>query len=214
FILAALMSILLITRHTRAEEESGRAELVRANVVGRQAHLTAALIVAVLANLATLVVVTALVLAAGYAAMGSLLVGTSTALVGMAFAAIAAITAQLSENSRSASGMAGAVLGVAFVLRALGDMAALGGSALSWASPLGWASQSGPYVLDRGWPLLFLLALSVAAVVGAFGLQGRRDLGAGLLATPHGPPRARWGLGSPHGLAVRLQRGAVLGWGA
>src|SRR5699024_3151291 len=82
FILAALMSILLITRHTRAEEESGRAELVRANVVGRQAHLTAALIVAVLANLATLVVVTALVLAAGYAAMGSLLVGTSTALVG------------------------------------------------------------------------------------------------------------------------------------
>lgn len=213
FILAALMSILLITRHTRAEEESGRAELVRASVVGRQAHLTAALIVAVLTNLAVAVVVTSLSLAAGYGVTGSLLVGSGTALVGIAFAGITAVTVQLSEHGRSASGMAGAVLGVAFLLRALGDMAAVGGSPLSWASPLGWASQTGPYVLDRWWPLLLLVALTVVTAVSAFLLQNRRDLDAGLLATRHGPPRARPALGTPNGLAVRLQRGAVLGWG-
>src|SRR5699024_8580211 len=42
YLLAALMSIMLVTRHTRVEEQAGRAELVRANVTGRHAALTAA----------------------------------------------------------------------------------------------------------------------------------------------------------------------------
>lgn len=213
FVLAALMSILLVTRHTRAEEESGRAELVRASVVGRHAHLTAALIVAALANLGVLVVITAMSVAGGYGAMGSLLIGTGTALVGMAFAGIAAVTAQLSENSRPTSGMAGAVLGAAFALRALGDMAAVGGTALSWASPLGWASQTAPFVHDRWWPLALLVALAIAAVAAGFALQHRRDLGAGLLASSKGPARARDVLGTPLGLAARLQLAAVVAWG-
>lgn len=41
-ILSGLMSVLLVVRHTRVEEQTGRAELVRANVVGRHAPLTAA----------------------------------------------------------------------------------------------------------------------------------------------------------------------------
>ena len=40
---AGLMGLLTVVRHTRAEERSGRAELVRANAVGRHAQLTAAL---------------------------------------------------------------------------------------------------------------------------------------------------------------------------
>ena len=40
------MAILLVVRHTRAEEETGRAELVGAGVVGRHAPLAAALITA------------------------------------------------------------------------------------------------------------------------------------------------------------------------
>jgi ABC-2 type transport system permease protein len=40
---AALMSIMTVSRHTRVEEQSGRAELVRAGVVGRHAPLAAAL---------------------------------------------------------------------------------------------------------------------------------------------------------------------------
>jgi ABC-2 type transport system permease protein len=49
-IAAALMNILLVSRHTRVEEQSGRAELVRASVVGRNAPLTATLAVAAGAN--------------------------------------------------------------------------------------------------------------------------------------------------------------------
>ncbi|WP_345408139.1 hypothetical protein [Nonomuraea salmonea] len=56
---AALMSMLLIARHTRAEEQSGRAELVRAAVVGRQAALTAALLLSVLTNVLLALLLTA-----------------------------------------------------------------------------------------------------------------------------------------------------------
>jgi hypothetical protein len=48
---AALMSILTISRHTRTEEQTGRAELVRANVTGRHTQLIAALALTVFMNL-------------------------------------------------------------------------------------------------------------------------------------------------------------------
>jgi ABC-2 type transport system permease protein len=213
YILAALMNILLIARHTRAEEQSGRAEVVRANVVGRHAPLTAALIVAGVANVAAMVVVAGLAVANGYATEGSLLVGVATGLTGMAFAAITAVTVQLGATSRSAAGLAGGILGLAFMVRAVGDMLAVGGSALSWASPLGWASQTAPYVHDRWWPLLLLVLLGVACVTGAFALQSRRDLGASMLAVRPGRVDAAPSLGTPLGLAARLQRGAMIGWG-
>ncbi|MEQ4304248.1 ABC transporter permease [Plantactinospora sp. B6F1] len=214
FLLAALMNIMLVTRHTRVEEQTGRAELVRANVTGRHAALTACLIVAALTNALAGVVVAGLAIGAGFAPTGSALIGLGTGLTGMAFAGITAVTVQLSEYSRTAAGMAGAVLGASFVARALGDMAAVGGSALSWVSPLGWASQTASYVHDRWWPLLPPVALAVLATAAAYLLQGRRDFGASLIAARPGPAEARPSLGTPWGLAVRLQRGGFLGWGA
>lgn len=62
-VLVGLMNVLVVTRHTRDEEETGRAELVRSAVVGRHAQLAAALWVAVVADLAL-----ALLLAAGLGA--------------------------------------------------------------------------------------------------------------------------------------------------
>lgn len=214
FLLSALMSLLLVVRHTRAEEQSGRAELVRANVAGRDAGLAAALLLAVLTNAGAALTVAALSAAVGFAPAGSVLVGLGTGLVGLTFAGVAAVTAQLFESPRAAAGAAGTVLGVAFMLRALGDMAAAGGSALSWASPLGWAAQTGPYVLDRPWPLLLLVAVALVTGVGAFALQRRRDLGAGLMAERPGPAEASRSLGTPLGLAARLQRASIWGWGA
>src|SRR5699024_7595334 len=152
-------------------------------------------------------------LAIGFAPVGSVLVGLGTALTGMAFAGITAVTVQLSEYSRSAAGMAGVALGVSFVLRALGDMAGVGGTALSWASPLGWPAQTAPFVHDRWAPLIPLVLLAVAGVVSGYALQDRRDFGASLIAPRPGPAHAGRSLSSPLGLAARLQRGAFLGWG-
>ncbi len=213
YLLAALMSILLVSRHTRLEEETGRAELVRANVTGPHALLTAALLVALVTNALAGVVVALLAIAGGFAVGGSVLVGAATGLTGMAFAGVAAVTVQLSAFSRAATGLAGAVLGAAFVVRALGDMIAVGGSALSWASPLGWATQTAPYVHDRWAPLALLVLTAVVSSAAGFALQDRRDFGSSLVATRPGRPEARPSLGTPAGLAARLQRGALLGWG-
>ncbi|MFD4656687.1 ABC transporter permease [Kitasatospora sp. NPDC058444] len=211
-VLAGLLSILTVTRHTRAEEESGRAELLRSAAVGRHAPLAAALATAAVADLAL-----GLLLAAGLPALGipgltaagSALYGAATALAGLLFAAVAAVTVQLSAHARTASGLALAVLGGAYALRAAGDA---GSGALSWASPIGWLQRSYPFVDDRWWPLLPALALTAATAAAGFALSGRRDHGAGLRAARPGPPTGSPALGTPFGLALRLHRGLLGGF--
>lgn len=213
-LLAALMNILLVSRHTRVEEQTGRAELVRANVVGRYATLTATLVNAAVTNLAAAVAVLVMMVGVGgYATGGSVLFSAGIAVTGLAFAALSTITAQLTEYSRAASGMAGAVLGLAFLLRAGGDMAAEGGSALSWVSPLAWGQQTAPFVLDRWWPLALPLGLTGLAAAGGYLLSTRRDVGASFFRARPGRARATGRLGTPTGLAVRMQRAGIIGWG-
>lgn len=207
-----IMSILLVARHTRTEEESGRAELVRAAVVGRHAPLAAALILAVAVNLAL-----ALLLTLGLGALGidgvtwagSLLYGAAHAAVGITFAGVAAVTVQITEYSRGASGMGLAVVGAAYLVRAAGDAA---DSGLSWASPIGWAQQTFPYLDDRWWPLLPNLAVAAALAAIGFVLSTRRDLGAGLRASRRGRPVASRALATPLGFALRLHRGMLIGF--
>jgi ABC-2 type transport system permease protein len=214
-LLAALMSILTVVRHTRAEEQAGRAELVRASEVGRHTPLTAALAVTLLTNLAAAAAIVVVTIGVGgYALTGSLLLAASVAAVGLAFAGIASIAVQLSEYSRAAAGMAGGALGAAFVLRAGGDMARQGGSLLSWLSPLGWGQQAAPFVLDRWWPLGLALALAVVTTAAGYALSDRRDLGASLVAVRPGNARAHPSLGTVWGLTVRLQRAGIIGWSA
>jgi len=209
FILVGLMSLLTVVRHTRTEEETGRLELVRATVIGRHAPLTAALLVTALANLAIAVLTALGLMATGLPAAGSVAFGLATGLVGMLFAAVAAAAVQLTESARAATGIAGAVLGGTYLLRAVGDT---GPTWLSWLSPTGWALQMRPYGGERWW--VAALFVAVAAVFGTAGyaLAGRRDVGAGLLPERPGPVTASPGLRSPLALAWRLHRGLLLGW--
>src|SRR5690606_5266403 len=50
--MVAVLTIIIVVRHSRAEEESGRAELLGSTVVGRYAPLTAALLVGIGTNVA------------------------------------------------------------------------------------------------------------------------------------------------------------------
>ncbi|GAA1140992.1 ABC transporter permease [Nesterenkonia lutea] len=213
YLLTALMSIFTVVRHTRGEEQSGRAELLRANVVGRHATLAAALMLVLLANLLAAILVLLGALSGGFAPAGSLLVAGSGSSVGIFFAAAGAVAAQLTESARTASGLAGSLLGLSYLIRMGGDMAAAGGTALSWFSPLGWSQQTAPYVEDRWWPLALLLVLALAGVAWALKLSTRRDLGAGLLPARPGPARARASLGTPVGIAAHGLRSGLRGWG-
>ncbi|QGU05458.1 ABC transporter permease [Corynebacterium comes] len=216
---AALMSILTISRHTRAEEQSGRAELVLAGVVGRHAQPTAALILTVLMNVLVGVLMTGVVLTAPLEPtpelLPTILFTTSIATVGIAFAGVATTTAQLSPYSRTCTSLAGIVLAVVFIIRGLGDMSRVQGGDLawlSWLSPIGWAQQTAPYTLNRWWPLILLLAFAILTSVLGFRLRARRDLGAGVLADRPGNEQAPAWLGTPLALAYRLQRGTLIGW--
>ena len=209
FILIGLMSLLTVVRHTRTEEETGRLELIRATVVGRYAPLTAALAVTGLANLVIAVLIALGLMATGLPAAGSVAFGLATGLVGMLFAAVAAVAAQLTRGARAAVGIAGAVLAGTYLLRAVGDT---GPTWLSWLSPMGWALHMRPYAGERWWVAGLFVVFAAACTVVSYVLVGRRDVDAGLLPDRPGPAEAAPGLRTPLALAWRLHRGLLLGW--
>ncbi|MFB8176753.1 ABC transporter permease [Streptomyces sp. NPDC055966] len=207
--LAAVMSLLVVVRHTRDEEESGRQELLSSGAVGRRAPLTAALLAAAVANTALCVLIVAGL--AGQGTAGALAFGLGVAGAGMVFATAAAIVAQLTESARLARGLTAAVLGAAFVLRAAGDSASSDGSSvLTWLSPLGWLENLRAFAAERWWVLLLFVAATALQAFLAYALAGRRDIGMSFLPTRPGPAAGR--LGTAGALAWRLQRGSVLGW--
>ncbi|MFE3444594.1 ABC transporter permease [Nocardia sp. NPDC059180] len=214
FTLVAVATILTVIRHTRAEEETGRSELVASTSVGRFAGLTAALVLGLGGALATGLIGAASLAAADVPVDGSLAFGLALAGSGMVFAAVAAVAAQLSTSARVARGIAFGVLGLTFSLRAVGDAQAGAGPAspLTWLSPQGWSLQVRSFAGDRWWVLLLHLAAVLVCVGVAYLLLMRRDVGAGLLAERLGPPAANAGLSGPMGLAWRLQRGTLLAW--
>ncbi len=207
--IVALMNILLIARHTRAEEESGRAELVRAAAVGPWSALAAVSIVAVATNLVLGLGTTVVFLADGRPAGPSFLYGASVGLCGLLFAAIALVWVQVFEYGRAATGLSLAGLGAAFALRAVGDVRDDG---LSLVSPLGWVQSVDPFGDPVVWPFIVSVLAIVVSVVVAITLAARRDVGAGLVEQRPGPASASASLATPLGLAWRLQRSTLLWW--
>jgi ABC-2 type transport system permease protein len=211
----ALMAIFVVIRHTRSDEEAGRLELAGSAVVGRQAGLVAALATAAAGAGAVSVLLCAVLPLTGLPAAGSALLALGIGCCGLAFTGIAAVAAQLASAARTARGIALGVLGVAFVLRGVGDSAgASGPSWLSWASPLAWIQLARPFAAPDPWVLALPLAVGAAGTGLAFALAAHRDQGAGLLPARPGRATASAALRGPFGLAWRLQRGALAGWAA
>jgi len=208
-IVAGLMSMFLVGRHTRAEEESGRDELVRAAAVGRHAPLAAAAAVVVIANVLLGALVAGSLISYGLAAAGSVSLGLAAGLAGLVFGAVALVAAQLTESTRAAYGLTGAFLGVAYVLRAAGD---IGNGVLSWFSPIGWGQAMRAFADEIWWPALLSVVAIALLGIAAVALLERRDIGSGVLPARPGPARGGRTTGSSLGLAWRLQRGALMGW--
>jgi len=216
---AAVLTIFIVVRHTRADEEAGRLELVSSGAVGRQAPLTAALLAAMTASVAIAVLTCLWLPVLKLPWVGSAALALSVGACGLAFAGLAAVAAQLAGTARGARGIAIAMLGGAFVLRAVGDVGSAGHSEaalswLSWVSPLGWAEFARAFgsAGECWWVLAIPLAAGAAAVAVAFALSAWRDHGAGLLPDRPGRATASGFLRGPFALAWRLQAGVLLGW--
>lgn len=212
-VLGGLMGHQTVVRHTRAEEENGRLELIGAGVVGRHAALAAAWLVTFGAGALVGVATASVLIGSAQDTAGSAAFGVGVAGVICMFGAIGAVAAQLTTSSRAANDIAGAILGTAFLLRATGDTLGDEASAWpSWVSPIGWFQQLRPFADERWWVVGLMVAFVMVMVAAAHAMVVRRDVDAGLLPARPGPAVGGQALGSAFGLAWRLQRGVLLGW--
>ncbi|RSM38478.1 ABC transporter permease [Amycolatopsis balhimycina DSM 5908] len=209
-VVAGLIALLTVVRHTRAEEEAGRRELTGATVVGRHAGLAAAVIAACGACAVYGLLVGLAVAAQGVPAAGAFALGLEFSSVGWVFAGVGAVAAQLTWGAGGARSIGIGVLVLAFLVRAAGDSSSAGW--LAWLSPIGWAHRLRPFAGEQWWVLALAVVATGLLVVSAVALSARRDLGAALLPARLGRSAAKASLRSPLALAWRLQRGTLLVW--
>ncbi len=219
-VMAGLMSTFLVVRHTRSDEELGRAELVGAAPVIRIAALAAAVLLALVADALLAAGVAAGFAMTGADAAGSIVTGLAVGAVGASFAGVAALAAQLARTSRAANSIAGSTVGIAFLLRAVGDATgtpstdglSLTSAWPTWLSPIGWGEQTHAFAGSTMAPLILDLVLAALLILGALAIRLRRDIGASLLGERGGRERAATALRSSLGLAWRLHWPTVCGW--
>jgi ABC-2 type transport system permease protein len=208
---ASILAILTVIRHTRTEEESGAAELVLSSVVGRYARTTAALVLVGGVNAVLAVAMTLAMVSAGFGLVDTAAMCVGITGVAMVFGAVAAVTAQLWRQSRTASGAAMAALALAVFVRGIGDIIDNSGSALSWFSPIAWAQQMRAFVDVRWWPFTLLVALTLGLIALAAALESRRQYDDGTIPSTGERPNAH-AISSVLGLHLTLQRGQTIGW--
>lgn len=219
-VLAALMSTFSVIRNTRAEEDHDRAEAVLAAPLRREAPLVAALAVALITNLLLAIAVTVALLVVGLGSIGAVLTGLAVGAVGVSFAGVAAVAAQVAPSSRAANGMAAAAVGAAYLLRGIGDalgtpsqqLDSIDSAWLSWLSPIGWAQRVSPFGEPTAAPLLLSAAFAVVLATLALLVQRSRDLGSSLLQERPGPATASALRRTAGGIAWTLQRSPLIGW--
>lgn len=179
------LAITLVRRHTRVEEESGRAELLAGGAIGQSAPLVSAVLLGVAVTALVAALAALADIAGGLPAAGSLWFGASWLGVGLVGTGIGAVSVQVSASSRTCGAIAAGAVAAVFVLRAVGDTTSAGW--LSWLSPLGWSTQLRAWSHPRGWVLLLDLAAGGSLVAVGLVLRRSRDLLSGLVPERPGP---------------------------
>ncbi|URT68880.1 ABC transporter permease [Cytobacillus firmus] len=207
-----LMSILLVARHTRADEEDGRLELLRSLPVGRLSYLNATLLTVSAACIGLALINGFGLYALGIESMdleGSLLYGAALGSAGIFFAGVTAVFAQASDSSRGTIGYSIAVLLISYLFRAITDIS---NESLSWLSPLAWVTKAEVYDSNNWWPIVLMVAAAIVLFSVANYLNAIRDLDRGFFPSMPGKKYASRFLQSPIGLALRLQRTGIISW--
>ncbi|MEU4221676.1 hypothetical protein [Actinoplanes sp. NPDC026623] len=210
-VLLAVWAILATTRITRGEEDAGRWDVLLAGRVTLRTavmrHVGAVMAVTLAAGGAVSVVL----LLAGTRPVGALIHGAGIGLLGLSFAAVAGLTAQVFPARAPATGTAVAVLGIGLLMRMVGDgITEL--NWLRWLSPFGLLALSSPYHQNRIPPLLILLAATVLVGAATLLAAGRRDVRAGLVAASPGRQPRRRLLAGVETFAVRRLLRPLTGW--
>jgi len=208
----AVMNIFFVVKYTRRDEELGREEVLRSLPVGHLAGLSAVLIVALVVNLVIGALIGVGLSVLGIESIdwaGSILYGMGIAAVGLVFAGVAAVAAQLCQTARGAIGMSMIFLIGSYLMRAAGDM---NSEVLARMSPLGLVLRTEAAVGNYWWPIWVLLGIAAVLVVKAFWLNAIRDMDQGFIPAKPGRARASGLLVRPIGLSLRLMRWMMIAW--
>jgi ABC-2 type transport system permease protein len=203
------LAIVLVRRHTRVEEESGRAELVGALALSPGAPLVSAMLLGVVASVGVAATAALADVAGGLPVAGSMWFAGSWLGLGLVGTGIGAVTCQLSASARTCGAVAAGAVAALYALRAVGDTSA---GWVAWLSPFGWSTRLRAWSDPRGWVLLLDLALAVALAAAALALRARRDLGSGLLAERPGPAIGSPRLADAFALNLRVNAPTLVGW--
>lgn len=207
--LAGLAAVFSVTRSTRAQEDSGQAELLASGVMARGTRLMSGVLLALLGTLVLGLVSGVVTGLCGGSWEASMLLGATFTATGWLFTGVAAVAAQLASEAHTANSVAVSVLGVLYLAR--GILEALEAPKwTAWVNPLGWISQTRPADTNTWWPLLPAVALTVVLVACAFFFQFRRDFGQGVISPRPGPAYGR--LRGAWALALRLNRATAFTW--
>ena len=207
-----IMNIFMVVRHTRSDEEKGRLEVIRSLPVGRLANLSATMIVCFIINTIIALALGVSISLLGVSSMtleGCMLFGVVIGMTGILFGAITAVFVQLSSNSRGAIGYSFMFLGIAYIVRGIGDVSS---EILSLISPLGLPLRTSVFVDNSWWPILLIGLLTIIVLVFAFYLNAKRDLGEGLIPAKKGKAIASQAMLSPFGFARKLLRTQIIWW--
>jgi ABC-2 type transport system permease protein len=204
-----LMAIGLVAAATRKDEERGRLEALLAGRIGRSAPLVSALVLTAGALLLTGGALLLGLVLISVPADDSLLYAASMVALGLVFAGVAAVAAQLVEHTRGVYAIGLGTLVAAYLLRGIGDVQL---ATLAWLSPLGWQEKTRAFGDAQWWPLVIPCAMALALAAAAVFATGRRDLGSAMIRRGGSSPAASPLLRTTIGTALHLHRGAVLGW--
>jgi ABC-2 type transport system permease protein len=208
---AAVFGLLAAVRAMRAEEDTGRAELVLAGVIGRRSQFIAAIGAIAAATLLLWFAAFIGSVAGGLAVGGSAYLALAVVSPIPVFTGVGAVTSQLAPTRRLALELGGAVIALAFLLRVIADTST-GAGWLRWVTPLGWAEELRPFTGAMPLVLLLPVAVSVVLVATAARIYLGRDIGSGVLAARDTAPARLALLSSPTQQALRGERISLLVW--
>jgi ABC-2 type transport system permease protein len=215
--LGAVWAILAATRLLRGEEDAGRWQLLLAGGT-RPSRATAATLGALGAAVAVIFAGTTLLTALvgrsrdiGFGGGECVVYGLSIAIAPAVFAAVGAVTSQISRTRRLATGLGIGGFGLSFVVRMIADSGP-GLRWLLWLTPFGWTELMRPFTRNDLWPLLPAGATVAGLSVAAIMLASRRDAGDGALSSGNSAPLRPLGLRSSIGLTVRLELPVLVAW--
>ena len=210
-----LISLLTVIRHTRAEEEAGRRELIGATVVGRHAAARRRADRDRRADLVLGVLIALGMIGYGLPAAGSVAFGLALALAGWMFAAVGGggRPAHRRAPARPAASRS-PPSAAAFLLRAAGDVGGAGDGVLAVLAVADRLGAADAPVRRRA---LVGVRPARPVLVGRWSRLGVRAVGPPRrrrrpAAGPARPGAAAPRLRSPLALAWRLHRGLLLGW--